>query len=214
MGARGFFRWALAAATCGALASGLAFGPAVTAFAWQLDSRGRPSTSQVRAAYDTGYREGLQRGQDDSRLGRSRDIERDSEYRSGDRGYDRSWGSRDAYRVEFRRGFEAGYRQGYSASRQDRRDEGSATRADRRDDGRDRRWARGYQEPATAQGYRDGYDKGQNDSRGGDRYDPVRHGDYKSADNGYERDYGSKDAYRNNYRVGFRQGYEDGYRRR
>ena len=203
MRARGFFRWALAAATCGALASGLALGPAVTAFAWQQDSRGRSSASQVRAAYDTGYREGLQRGQDDSRIGRSRDIERDSEYRSGDRGYDRSWGSRDAYRVEFRRGFEAGYRQGYNG-----------TRPDRRDDDRDRRWSRGYQEPATSQGYRDGYEKGRDDSRDGDRYDPVRHGDYKSGDNGYEREYGSRDAYRNNYRVGFRQGYEDGYRRR
>jgi hypothetical protein len=199
MGARRFFRWALAAATCGALA----LGPAVTAFAWQLDSRGRPSASQVRAAYDTGFREGLQAGQDDSQSGRSRDIERDGEYRAGDRGYDRSWGSRDAYRIEFRRGFEAGYRQGSGATRQDRRDEG-----------RDRRWTRGYQEPATARGYRDGYDKGQEDLRDGDRYDPVRHGDYKSADNGYEREYGSRDAYRNNYRVGFRQGYEDGYRRR
>ena len=198
MGARGFFRWAIAAATCGALA----LGPAATAFAWQFDANGRPSSSQVRAAYDTGFREGLQRGQNDSRIGRARDIERDSEYRSGDRGYDRSWGSRDAYRVEFRRGFEAGYRQGYGVVRQDRRDEG-----------RDRRWSRGYQEPATARGYRDGYEKGLDDLRDGDRYDPVRHGDYKSADNGYEREYGSKDAYRNNYRVGFRQGYEDGYRR-
>ncbi len=42
--------------------------------------------------------------------------------------------------------------------------------------------------------------------------DPVRHGDYKDGDNGYQRSYGSKDAYKNNYRSGFRQGYEDGYR--
>lgn len=204
-------RWALAAATCGALAGA----PATTVLGWQFDAHGRPTTarppmqtttssaSQSRPAYDTGYREGMQRGQNDGRSGRSADISRDSEYRSADRGYDRSSGSRDAYRDEFRRGYEAGYRQGYRSV---------GGRQDRDDSGRDRRWSRGYQEPATALGYRDGYDKGAADGRDRDRYDPVRHDDYKSADHGYEREYGSKDAYRNNYRVGFRQGYEDGYR--
>jgi hypothetical protein len=195
----GCIRWALAAATCSALTLGLA----TTALAWQLDSRGQPSTAQTRAAYDTGFREGMQRGQNDARSGRSSDFDRDSEYRSADRGYDRSWGSRDAYRSEFRHGFEAGYRQGYRTV---------GVRQDREGNGRDRRWSRGYQEPATVRGYSDGYDKGVDDGRDRDRYDPVQHGDYKSADNGYEREYGSKDAYRNNYRVGFRQGYEDGYR--
>jgi hypothetical protein len=46
------------------------------------------------------------------------------------------------------------------------------------------------------------------------RYDPLRHGDYKDGDNGYNRDYGSKDAYKQYYREGFRSGYEDGYRGR
>ena len=195
----GCIRWALAAAICGALA----LEPATTAFAWQFDSQGRPSATQSRAAYDTGFREGMQRGQNDGRSGRAADINRDSEYRSADRGYDPNWGSRTAYRDEFRRGYEAGYRQGYRSI---------GARQDREDTGRDRRWSRGYQEPATARGYRDGYDKGADDGQDRDRYDPVRHDDYKSADNGYEREYGSKDAYRNNYRVGFRQGYEDGYR--
>ena len=73
---------------------------------------------------------------------------------------------------------------------------------------------RGYQDPAFARGYSDGWEKGLDDGRDRDRYDPVRHGDYKDADNGYERSYGSKDAYENNYRSGFRQGYEAGYRDR
>ena len=59
----GCIRWALAAATCGALA----LGPATTALAWQLDSHGQPSAAQTRAAYDTGFREGMQRGQTDAR---------------------------------------------------------------------------------------------------------------------------------------------------
>jgi hypothetical protein len=69
-----------------------------------------------------------------------------------------------------------------------------------------------YQEPAFARGYADGYATGAGDSRDRDRYDPVGHRDYRSADQGYQRDYGSRDAYRNNYRAGFRQGYDEGYR--
>ena len=75
-----------------------------------------------------------------------------------------------------------------------------------------RRTPRVSQEPAFARGYADGYDKGLADSRGRERYDPVRHKDYKEADQGYVGTYGTKDAYRNNYRAGFRQGYDDGYR--
>ena len=65
---------------------------------------------------------------------------------------------------------------------------------------------------AFARGYSDGWDHGADDRHDRDRYDPVRHGDYRSADDGYSRSYGSKDAYKNNYRSGFRQGYDSGYR--
>jgi hypothetical protein len=82
----------------------------------------------------------------------------------------------------------------------------------RSDDRGGRRIPRGYQEPAFARGYDDGYAQGVADGRGRDRYDPVRHKDYRQADQGYVGSYGSKDAYRNNYRAGFRQGYDSGYR--
>lgn len=74
----------------------------------------------------------------------------------------------------------------------------------------DRRAA--VQEPATARGYADGYERGLDDGRDRDRYDPVGHRNYRAGDLGYYRDYGPREAYRNNYRSGFRQGYEDGYR--
>ena len=68
---------------------------------------------------------------------------------------------------------------------------------------------RGYQDSGLHRGgYSEGWQQGGDDGRDRDRYDPVRHGDYKDADNGYERSYGSKDAYKNNYRSGYRQGYE------
>jgi hypothetical protein len=82
----------------------------------------------------------------------------------------------------------------------------------RSDDRAGRRIPRGYQEPAFARGYDEGYATGLADGRARERYDPVRHKDYRQADQGYSGAYGSKDAYRNNYRAGFRQGYDEGYR--
>lgn len=61
-------------------------------------------------------------------------------------------------------------------------------------------------------GYKDGYDKGREDSRDNDSYDPVRHSRCRSADRGYNQRYGTKEEYKNIYRDGFRAGYDDGYR--
>ena len=72
--------------------------------------------------------------------------------------------------------------------------------------------ARGVREPAFAAGLDSGYEKGIEDGRDAERYDPVRHRDYRDAERGYRDGYGSRDAYRTNFRSGFRQGYEDGYR--
>lgn len=66
---------------------------------------------------------------------------------------------------------------------------------------------------AFVNGLRDGYEKGFDDARDGDRFDPRRHRRYRSADHGHRRgDYLSRDAYRDIYRRGFVAGYEDGYR--
>jgi hypothetical protein len=72
--------------------------------------------------------------------------------------------------------------------------------------------SRGYQEPAYARGYSDGYRHAQDDRDNRRAYDPVRLSDYREADQGFYRSYGSKDAYKNNYRAGFRAGYDAGYR--
>lgn len=161
----------------------------------------------TREVYDRGHREGLRRGEQDAEGGRTFDLNRDAGYRNGDRGYSQRYGTRNAYRDAYRSGFESGYRRGYDrvrvvAAGQVRRD--SRVLAPRS--------SRGYREPASARGYSDGFEKGLEDGRDRDRYDPVRHGDYRKADKGYAGSYGSKDAYKNNYRAGFRQGYEDGYR--
>jgi hypothetical protein len=69
-----------------------------------------------------------------------------------------------------------------------------------------------YFDAAFDTGYRDGYDKGREDARDSDRFDPGRHGRYKSADHGYDKRYGAKDRYKDTYREGFSAGYTQGYR--
>ncbi len=69
-----------------------------------------------------------------------------------------------------------------------------------------------YEEPAFARGYADGFRHAQEDRRERRRYDPVGHRDYREADQGFSRSYGTLEAYKNNYRAGFRAGYDAGYR--
>jgi len=64
-------------------------------------------------AFDNGVREGIEKGQEDARKGRSFDILRHEWYRDGDRHYESRYGSRQEYRDVYRRGFQQGYEQGY-----------------------------------------------------------------------------------------------------
>ena len=66
----------------------------------------------------------------------------------------------------------------------------------------------GYRSDGYQRGYDDGVVKGREDVRDGDRYDPARHGWYRSADRGYNNRYGSRDDYREEYRRGFLAGYD------
>ena len=72
--------------------------------------------------------------------------------------------------------------------------------------------SRVFQDAASLKGYESGWDLGVVDGRDGERYDPVRHRDYRDADLGYVSAYGSRDGYKTKFRAGFRQGYENGYR--
>lgn len=147
--------------------------------------------------YDRGYRDGLRDGERDARSGRTFDYDNDRRLsRRSD---------------PFQRGYSDGYRAGYEQFRGRNR----AGRSVGPYAGRGPYVGRGrggYQDPAFSRGYAEGFEKGLDDGRDRDRYDPVRHGDYRDADDGYFRDYGPKQAYENNYRSGFRQGYEEGYR--
>ena len=181
----------------------------VTAFGILEIQNGR-GRGLARDGYDRGYREGLRQGEFDARRGLALDFERDQIFRDGTRGYEHRFGARDLYRDDFRRGYMDGYRSSYARLRRapappylERNAPGVFGSQQR---------SGGYQEPAYARGYFDGYRQGTDDGRDRDRYDPVGHRDYRDADQGYYRSYGSRDAYRNNYRAGYREGYEEGYR--
>jgi len=64
-------------------------------------------------AYDRGYSDGVERGQNDLRNGLPFDPKRDEAYEEGDRGYRRPFRSRDTYREVYRQAYEAGYKRGY-----------------------------------------------------------------------------------------------------
>lgn len=70
----------------------------------------------------------------------------------------------------------------------------------------------GYRNAALQRGFEDGYRRGLDAARDGDRYDVRREGWYRSADRGYDRRYGSRNQYQREYREGFTRGYDQGYR--
>lgn len=175
-----------------------------------------------RRAYDNGFREGVEEGQNDARRNRDFSPQRHSEYRDADQGYHRDYGDREFYRRSYRQGFEAGYRESYGRNARYGRDGGY---------GRDERVVippvviapnyppanRGYGSyGAIAQqnGYRDGVEAGRNDARDRQRFDPVRAKRYREGDHDYNDRYGSREEYKREYRSAFEQGYRDGYERR
>ena len=213
-----------------ALAAGLAVAaPAGAQSPWGGWGQPRYGGYDVqRTAHDNGYRDGLSVGQRDARGGERYDVNRNRDYRDGDNGYDRRYGSRGDYRRYYRQGFEQGYREAYY---------GRGGRAVPRDPGYGRypessrypdygRYPNGgygnggyggygnggYYSPAWDKGRADGYEKGLDDGRDGDRFDPIGEKWYRQGDRGYNSRYGSRDAYKNAYRQAFRQGYEQGYR--
>jgi len=202
---------------------------AVAIMAWPVEAQWIPrghrdggwTAGGQQVAYDRGYREGLQRGESDARDGRSFAYERDRDYQRADSGYDRRYGDRDSYRRVFRDAYVVGYREGYYRSSGGRYGSGRAVpRAQGRYGsgypggaaGRSGGYGYGYNDPAFDTGFADGYERGLDDARDRDRYDPLDHGRYRSGDHGYNGRYGSRERYKNVYREGFRAGYDQGYR--
>lgn len=68
--------------------------------------------------------------------------------------------------------------------------------------GRDSRWQFAF---------RDGYNAGMRDARAHRRFAPAQASQFRSANHGYNRNWGSRDQFAIQYRAAFRDGYERGY---
>jgi hypothetical protein len=159
-------------------------------------------------AYRNGYDEGRTQGERDGRDGRAFDYGRHREYKTATEGYGGD-GNRNEYREIFRQGFVAGYDDGYRRYARSFPQYPSSRPPVYGD--RDRGVA-AYRSPAASRGYQDGFDEGRKDGRDGKRFDPAAESRYRSGDHGYEREYGSRDAYKRDYRAAFEDGYDRGYR--
>ena len=183
-----------------------------------------------RMAYDEGYKEGVKEGEKDARQGDRHDYVDEREYQRADRGYHRSYGERERYRQLFRDGYASGYNAGYARLARGGYNGSYGQQGPYRQGpygpqgpytqrggygagvGGYGRYPGGtYNSPAFDNGARDGYEKGQEDTRKNRNFDPLRHSWYRSGDRHYENDYGSRDQYKNIYREGFQRGYERGY---
>jgi hypothetical protein len=169
-----------------------------------------------RRAYDNGFREGLQEGQNDARRGHDFSYERHNEFRDADQGFRRGDGDRDLYRRSYRQGFETGYGEAYKrfAPNDGRSPRGSAypTYPIIPPYATSPEYPSGRGVSLAAQnGHRDGFDAGRNDARDRARFDPVRAKRYREGDHDYDNRYGSRDDYKRDYRAAFEQGYREGY---
>lgn len=176
-----------------------------------------------RMAQDQGYRDGMEQGAKDGRDRNRYKPEDSGRYRDATRGYRSEYGNKDAYKQAYRDGFSRGYDQGF---RQYTYGGGGGSNDPyyRNDDpyyrndpyGRAGDYGNGrygiYQ-VAQEQGYRDGTQRGAEDARNGDRYNPEGSSQYRNADRGYRDEYGNREEYRRVYRDAFRRGYDESYRR-
>jgi hypothetical protein len=194
----------------------LGVAPACASYGYYGYQRGGVYRDVERRAYDIGYREGSQAGEEDGRKGRVFSFERHGTWRDADDGYHHDYGDREFYRRAFRQGYEAGYTQafnryrgyGYGAPR-------GAYPYPYPSAGTPYPYPAGapaYSSPAAQIGFRDGYEVGRNDARDRESFDPVRSSRYRSADHEYDHRYGPKEEYKRIYRDAFQRGYDQGYR--
>jgi hypothetical protein len=209
---------------------GVGLALAIVASAWPASAQVRRHDGYYGAyggyGYDSGYQQGLRHGERDARQNRPFDFNDSNDYRRADRGYDRRIGNAESYRREFRRGYEVGYREGYSRYGYSRGRDGYRNRGYGYPDrggssypgggygypGGGYGYPGGYAGPAYQSGFSDGYEKGLEDLRDRDPYEPTRHKWYREGDRHYSSRYGPRESYRNEYRVGFREGYDRAFR--
>jgi flagellar biosynthesis/type III secretory pathway protein FliH len=197
-----------------------------TAPTWAYaDEAQQPYIESRRVAYDNGYREGVREGDRDARGRETFSFQDERTWQRADKGYNRSFGDRWRYEQSFRTGYEAGYNDGYRRyAPNNGYGRPGPVYPNTRDNygygypGQNGRYPGGgnygsaYSSPAHANGVRDGYEKGREDARDRDPFDPRRHKWYREGDHDYKNSFGPRQRYEDLYRQGFTEGYDRGYR--
>ena len=166
------------------------------------DEARQPYNESRRVAYDNGYREGVKEGERDARSRNTFDYQDERTWQRADKGYHRSFGDSVRYQQSFRTGYAAGYSDAYRRFAPDYgyrgnggvsiRTRAAAIPARAAMDIRDRaatvrpvKDGYGYS-PAYSNGANDGYEKGREDARDRDSFDPLRHKWYREGDHDYK----------------------------
>jgi hypothetical protein len=195
------------------------------------DEARQPYVESRRVAYDNGYREGLREGERDGRRRDAFEYRDERTWQRGDQGYHRTHGDRERYQQSFRSGYVAGYTEAYRRFSPNYGGYGNGPGGVYPNRGGsygypqggygypdrgypDRGYPGGYgnNTPAYSNGVSDGYEKGREDARDRDAFNPRRHKWYRDGDRHYRSSYGPRQRYEDIYREGFLAGYDRGYR--
>ena len=164
-----------------------------------------------QAGYQRGYNDGVGNGRHE---GREHDP---YDYKTPDngqakRGYERWMGPIEVYQRAYRNGYANGFRSGYEEVAGYGR--GRDGYGDWRHDG----WRTGYDfdgaNVANRFGYEDGAQAAREDIYHGKPYNSKPRGRFGDRDRGYQREFGSKDHYKDEYSAAYRAGYDSVMNRR
>jgi hypothetical protein len=199
-----------------AVASVLALGTFALAQDWDDYDHGRGNAAQTRQyGYDSGFRDGEKRGRHEGRENDPYDYHT-PDWRQATRGYKNWMGPVNAFQNGYQQGYADGFRSGFNSERPGwGGDGGDRYRGD--DYHGNGYYGSHYSYNSRAGydiGYQDGVTMAREDQYKNKPFNPNPRARFGGRDNGYRREYGDKNAYRDQYTDGYRAGYQSASDRR
>ena len=160
--------------------------------------------------YQSGYRDGYSKGRHEGRENDPGDIN-SRDLRNATRGYQQWMGPVDYFRDGYRDGYRSGFRAGYQAINGGWGDRSGENNGGYYPSGGYNQQPYGqYENSAYQIGYNDGASVALADAHQGKPYNANPRGHYDDMDHGYRREYGDKNAYKQQYASGYQAGYQSG----
>jgi hypothetical protein len=170
----------------------------------------RDSGPSQQYGYQNGYNDGVNNGRHEGRERDPHDYQT-PDWRKATHGYKGWMGSKDAYASSYRDGYRSGFRAGYD-------EVAGSWHGGRGSYGwQSEGWRNGYdaggENVADRVGYQDGAEAAREDIYHRKEYNSKPRGRFGGRDDGYRREFGSKDRYKDEYTAGYRAGYDSVMRR-